>query len=206
MSRKDRLCSINGCGDKHAARGYCQHHYDLARRAKSPISGKRTARNGDHERWIKNAAASDASDCILWPFGKNASGYGHTRHNDRQTGPHRVVCELRHGAPPFPWAEAAHSCNNRACCNPNHLRWATSLSNHDDKRAAGTISRGEALPQTVLTRSQVIQIDAQLSTRRKTHIARDFGVSIGTIINIANGQTWSWLTGRTRGGGQNRAA
>lgn len=201
-----RVCSVDGCADKHMAQGYCQHHYDGARRLGDAVAIKRAAKNGEHRAWLRAAADGAGGECVEWPFAKNSAGYGHTRFQGVQTGAHRVVCILAHGEPPFAWAEAAHSCNNRACCNPNHLSWKTSLDNHDDKRAHGTISRGEDLPQTVLTRAQVVEIVRQLSTRRKTHIARDFGVSVATIICIANGKTWSWLTGRNRGGDRAKAA
>lgn len=201
-----RLCSVSSCGAKHVARGFCQHHYDGVRKAGDPTSIRKTARNGDHIAWLTRAAAHEGEDCLIWPFGKNRSGYGHTRHDGLQTGAHRVVCILAHGEPPFLWAQAAHSCNTPSCCNPNHLSWKTSLANHDDKRIHGTISRGEDLPQTVLTRADVLSIDRQLSLKTKTQLALEYGVSTGTIKSIANGQTWSWLTGRNRGGDRNKAA
>jgi hypothetical protein len=201
-----KTCSIEGCDGRHAAKGYCQHHYDGLRRYGDPLAIKATAPNGAHQKWIDAALVSDSAECVVWPFGVNANGYGHTRFRGIQTGPHRIVCILAHGEPSASWLQAAHRCGNPACCNPNHLRWATPGENCEDKRHHGTLSVGSSLPQATLTEAQVLAIIAQLPLKRTSELAAEFGVTRATISGIAAGRNWSWLTGRTRGGDQNRAA
>ncbi len=58
---------------------------------------------------------------------------------------HRLVCHAIHGAPPAPegW-DAAHSCGNRACCNPAHLSWQTWQQNRGVDRVLAIAARQAA--------------------------------------------------------------
>ncbi|MDR4341777.1 hypothetical protein FOS10_35145, partial [Bacillus thuringiensis] len=40
-----RLCSIEGCTDKHYGKGYCSKHYRMNRKTGSPISPSEKIRN-----------------------------------------------------------------------------------------------------------------------------------------------------------------
>ena len=45
---------------------------------------------------------------------------------------HRVVCRLAHGEPPPDKPQATHSCHNKWCINPRHLRWGSAKDNAAD--------------------------------------------------------------------------
>lgn len=51
---------------------------------------------------------------------------------------HRLMCVFVNGDCPPDKNEAAHSCGNRKCVNPAHLRWATYEENGADKIIHGT--------------------------------------------------------------------
>ena len=76
------------------------------------------------------------ADCLLWPYGKNSSGYGQTsiESGGKLVTASRIMCMLAHGEPEHHMLDAAHSCGNRPCVNPNHLRWATPEQNMQDTR------------------------------------------------------------------------
>ena len=40
---------------------------------------------------------------------------------------HRIICWARNGPPPPGMGLACHTCNNKMCLNPLHLRWGNSL-------------------------------------------------------------------------------
>lgn len=91
-------------------------------------------------QFIERAAAFDGDSCLLWPFSNTyRSGYGRYRHRPA----HREVCRRAHGEP-LENRDAAHSCGNKLCCNPKHLRWATRRENLADRVIHGTVPQGDS--------------------------------------------------------------
>jgi hypothetical protein len=156
--------------------------------------------------FIRAAVTTQTDDCVVWPFGKFVcNGYGAVRFNNKQRCAHRVILILATGQDRTGY-DAAHSCNQRACVNPRHLSWKTRYENAQDKHKHGTIIRGEACRGSKLTEKQVLEIAQKFGAQSYVEIARHYGVTPTTIQQIANGATWSWLTGRNRGHERSKAA
>jgi len=134
-----RLCSIEGCGRRHRAKGFCDIHYrasserppcsipDCDQRAYSeglcqrhkqrlrrwgdPLGGRQP--NGEIEEWVGRLLKMNSDECIAWPYMKGRLGYGRW-HRGGQRGKslqaHREICTMVHGQPPSPKHQAAHSC------------------------------------------------------------------------------------------------
>ncbi len=147
--------------------------------------------------FVKEAAASDTEECIIWPFAsKDRQGYGHLSIEGRLTGAHVAVCTIKHGSKPTPKHQAAHSCGNGhlGCINPNHLRWATARENLQDKILHGRLIRGTKVKSAKLSESQVLDIREALSDgATKAGLARQYGVTFMTISAIGTRRHWAWL-------------
>jgi hypothetical protein len=140
--------------------------------------------------WIDRAVASSTDECIIWPWGL-VEGYGRAKRDGKDRLVHVIVCELAHGPRPQ-GLEVAHSCGQRACANPRHLRWATRANNHADKLRHGTHMRGERLHGAKLTWEQVEEIRSLYAAgdHRLLDLALLYDVSISNIQQIVTYQTW----------------
>ena len=189
-----RICSIEGCGKPHDARGWCCAHHRRWRRHGDPLAGG-TPR-GEPERYFREIVLPFVEvECLIWPYARSSSGYGHVRQNGRMQLVHRLACEAIHGSPPTPEHEAAHSCGkgHKGCCNPRHVRWATHAENHEDRLLHGTHNRGERCGAAKLNESDVLKIRALRGKMLQREIAEKFGVDQSQVSNIYRGESWGWL-------------
>jgi hypothetical protein len=96
-----------------------------------------------------------------------------------------------------------HSCDNKACIRPDHLRWGTYKENNNDCRRKGRASKPPLNDMREIIRSgrgaakltadQVSNIRKRLAHgERQAAIAADFGVGFQAISKIKLGQRWGW--------------
>jgi len=190
-------CKVDGC-DRNAhykaggANGYCYSHNYRNERHGSPFGGRISP--GEATRFLREVVLPyQGSGCLIWPYARNSAGYGHLSLNGRDTLVHRAACENRTGPPPAESAVAAHSCGNGhlGCCNPAHLRWATTQENNTDKQAHGTQPKGETCAASKLTAAQVIEIRRRISAgERQRAVARDFSIDQANVSAIVTRRTW----------------
>jgi hypothetical protein len=190
-----RICSVDGCGKTHLARGLCGTHYTRWQRTGSAEGPNRTPR-GAPLAFIKAALQGDTAECVHWPFAKHRAGFGLITLQGRTQVAARVVCTMAHGKPPNRKLQAAHSCGNGhlGCINPKHLRWATREENANDQLLHGTRLRGERATTNILSEQQVLEIRNLLKTEKQSYIAALYGVSQSTVQTIKSGRNWGWLT------------
>lgn len=71
-------------------------------------------------------------ECLVWTKARRANGYGQLTVGHRNVTAHRLAYELANG--PIPDGQLIdHSCRNRACINPRHLRLATKKQNAENR-------------------------------------------------------------------------
>ncbi len=185
-----KICSVDGCGLRSRARGYCKKHYKRWIRHGDRNAG--ATFEGDPQHWILGAVAAPTEDCMEWPYARFPKGYGSIQWEGKTQGAHRVVCELAHGAPPNSESHAAHRCGNPPCCNPNHLKWASPSENNKDKESHGTAQRGSRAPNSRLTEHQVRKVRQLLAIGvAQRSIASELGVHQATIHRIKTGKSWA---------------
>ncbi len=132
-----------------------------------------------------NAKVQRGEESKCWPFmGARvpAGGYGRALLNGKLVAAHRIAYILAYGNIPE-GLDVMHLCDNPPCCNPKHLRAATTAENMADMRRKG---RGTG----TLTAEQVREIRAQLGKVRQSVLAAKYGVSNGIISKLKLGKTY----------------
>lgn len=148
------------------------------------------------ERFWSKVDRGDPEDC--WPWiagladGYGWFGFGPPRGNQRA---HRLVWEFTNGAIPD-GLYVCHECDNRSCCNPEHLWLGTHLDNIRDMCAKGRAyrgprPRGEAHPGAKLTAPRVVEIRRRVAAgERQWDLSREFGITQSLISLIVNRKIW----------------
>ena len=82
---------------------------------------------------IKSRILINENGCWEWSRALDTSGYGlvYLNKDKRLEKVHRVMFELHNGQIDKALV-VCHNCNNRKCCNPEHLRLDTVKSNIDE--------------------------------------------------------------------------
>lgn len=148
--------------------------------------------NGDPLRYFESSVTNNTDECILWSFAKDSFGYGLVWLNGRNMPVHRLALLTMIGNPPIDKPYSIHSCKNKNCFNPRHLRWGDQQDNCNDKVKDGTTNRGIKNYTAKLTDDQVLAI--YRDKRIQAVIAKEYGVRQTNISSIKSGKSWGWLT------------
>lgn len=193
--KEKSICKFEGCGRFVLARGFCETHYARWRRRGDDL-GVDTATKYDYPRVVLDSLMTYTEDCIIWPFspGSNGRPNGITLSDGKRHLIPRVVCEIKHGPPPSPDHEAAHSCGkgNAGCINWAHLRWATHKENEQDKVIHGTVIRGEKYPHALITNAQAEEIRTMYKTTNllQREIGALFGLKQSEVSKIVRNKAY----------------
>lgn len=153
--------------------------------------------------WLKQRLAEPfGEECVEWPWSVGSHGYGQlfVREGGKRKGylAHRISCEEHYGPSDD---HALHSCDNRKCFNPKHLRWGTPKDNTGDalsrNRLVGPHNPccGREHHSNKLTADDVRSIRRQYSYRLFgiTTLAKKFGVSTTVVYRIVHRKIWKHI-------------
>jgi hypothetical protein len=123
--------------------------------------------------------------CWLWT-GALSNGYGSFRTKDRLYAAHKASYEAFVGpVPPGSWV--LHSCDVRACCNPDHLFTGSRQDNIRDAQVKGRLKcPGRKRKKGLVYKRPLRHLDTLIHEMRVggasvSKIARDMGVNRRTV-------------------------
>lgn len=144
-------------------------------------------KRGTGAYWLWERRNYQGDNCLIWPFSKNEKGYGQVGYERTVWKAHKLMCSFVHGERRYPEYEVCHTCSGKkSCVNPKHLVWGNKSMNMLDRRRDGTKAQGRVWK---LTPEKVAQIRSRGAYKVKD-LAKEFGVSEGTIRQILSGQLW----------------
>jgi hypothetical protein len=134
------------------------------------------------QRFWEKVDRKNKESCWNWlGFINPVTGYGQFGRNKAA---HKMAYQLSNGEIK---SQINHTCDNRSCCNPNHLWDGTQLENMQDAVLKGRHGT------TKLTTEQVKYIRKIRPTITLKKLAKEFGVSIGTIHHAEKGISWKLI-------------
>jgi len=84
-----------------------------------------------------------------------------------------------------------HTCDNRACINPEHLELGTHIDNMGDMVLRGRSMRGQNHTNASLTEEDVLNIRASELTQKE--LGQKYGVNFSTIGKIKRREKWKHI-------------
>jgi HNH endonuclease len=128
-----------------------------------------------------------SGDCIEWMGSLDGGGYGQFRRQGRLLKAHRHAWEQANGRKITDGLFVLHTCDNRACINPDHLFLGTNQDNMDDMvRKGRSLHRyGSSNPNAKLSSGQR-ELIAAFKLRHPPRRGRQAGAgNVGTNVFLS---------------------
>ena len=136
------------------------------------------------------AMVQTGDGCWIWQGSFRTDGYGQFYMPGRTIGAHRVSFELHAGRPVADGAFVCHTCDVRACVNPQHLYEGNDTTNTADKVSRLRLAYGDSVAKK-LSSAKVAEIRLLLEGgATQVEVASTFGVSQSTVSRIKSRIFW----------------
>lgn len=196
-----RICTVDGCERLHKRKGLCDTHAKFFER--NGFIGARSIKPLSERLWARVDKASGLGpdgNCWEWrgyihPTGYGQIGLDNIKGNTIHT--HRAAWLVDRGEiPDGLWV--LHTCDNRLCCNPDHLWLGTPKQNTQDmiakgrRRKASDTPRGEDVSLAKLTEEMVRAMRAEPPMTFKA-LGEKYGVNAATANKVILRRTWNHI-------------
>ena len=144
--------------------------------------------------WDKVNVKGD-NDCWEWKVSLFKDGYGQFWYKKKQIKFHRFAYAYYYDIEVFDIPSnkvIMHICDNRKCCNPNHLRIGTNQDNMDDmnNKNRNFEFKGENNPKNKLTEKDVLIIRNSKGKLKLKELSKIYNVHYDTISRIWRKANW----------------
>lgn len=145
--------------------------------------------------WSNTKSQPSSNGCIEYALSVDEHGYGRVKRKGRSYKAHRYAWYLKHGY--WPEKHILHKCDNRPCCNTEHLFEGNDKDNSDDKISKGRARSGDQKGfkngNARITREQMGLIISMIKDGfNNCHIGRTIGVTHQRIWQIRRNMVASW--------------
>jgi hypothetical protein len=130
-------------------------------------------------------------DCWEWQGATRPTGYGVFKLKGKTVQAHRQAYTLVKG--PIPVGKLVlHTCDNRECCNPDHLFIGDHLANTHDMMSKGRHPHKETNGRSKLTMANVLEARVEYAAGEVTiaALAKNYGVTRQALGNAIKGRSW----------------
>jgi hypothetical protein len=150
------------------------------------------------QRFWKNVDKDTLNSCWKWVAGVSNTGYGSFGINNINYASHRVAWMLTNGDIPDGMC-VCHKCDNRLCCNPDHLFLGTLNDNNQDMKQKGRNSagRGEQSGNHKFTEKDILSMRNRYARGEVTQVnlAKEYSSTRQYINLIIHHKYWKSVGG-----------
>lgn len=142
--------------------------------------------------WKYVMLTSNPDKCWEWQASKYPNGYGRIWVDEAVRIAHRVAWKITYGV--YPILDLLHSCDNKGCVNPNHLREGTNAENLAEAAERGLMQRGEDRWNAKLN-PDLVRLIRRLHSEgvSEAKIARQLRRGRGTVGAVIRKVTWKYV-------------
>lgn len=131
-------------------------------------------------------------ECLEYTGFIHHTGYGQMQIDGKNRLTHRIAWEIAFGK--IGKKHVLHKCDNKKCCNTEHLFLGTNTDNIRDRQNKKRQAKGESAPHSRLKAFEVLEIRQHLAIgKRICKIALAYGVSACAVSNILHRKTWKHI-------------
>lgn len=189
-SMPDKVCKVCGAAYSNTV------GYSFERWAASKFCSRKCAWVGRNQRenaqsaFLTKFIPEPNSGCWIWEHGVGSHGYGLFALSGAKYTAHRFSYQYHCGEIPE-GLNILHSCDNRLCVNPDHLRVGTQKDNATDSVVRGRTARGERSGSAKLGPSDVVKI--RRCDDPSKALADELGITQATVNDIRARRSWKHL-------------